>query len=311
MSFQIIIQQMGVICLLVAIGILLEKKGTVDSLTSRKISAIVVDVCNPALIMASILDGGITAGHRELAVAAVLGAVFYSVLIVTGLILPRLLKVKTDERRFYNLMCVYTNTGFLGIPVARAVLPADSILYVIVINVFYSLLFYTHGQVILGGTEKGGKKNVLRGIFSPGTIMAVLSLFVFAFDIKLPPILGNTVSYVGNATVFLSMVLLGVNISRSKLSSSLKDLRIWAFVLLRMILFPAAVVIIMNALHIDKAAIFAMCLMAAVPVGNMPMIQAEKQGMDTRVLSSAIAVTTAVSMASITLLIALCAAYLG
>ena len=107
------------------------------------------------------------------------------------------------------------------------------------------------------------------------------------------------------------MVLLGVNISRSKLSSSLKDLRIWAFVLLRMILFPAAVVIIMNALHIDKAAIFAMCLMAAVPVGNMPMIQAEKQGMDTRVLSSAIAVTTAVSMASITLLIALCAAYLG
>ena len=54
--------------------------------------------------------------------------------------------------------------------------------------------------------------------------------------------------------------------------------------------------------------VLAMCLMTAVPVGNLPMIQAEKMGADTTVLSSAIAATTAFSVIGITALIALTAA---
>ena len=48
-----------------------------------------------------------------------------------------------------------------------------------------------------------------------------------------------------------------------------------------------------------------MCLMAAVPVGNLPMIQAEKNGEDTSILSSAIALTTVVSIATIPLLLSI------
>ena len=82
MGFFVILQQMGMICILVAIGIGLQKKGVVDSVTSRKISAIVVDVCNPALIMSSILSGDITAGHRDLILAVILGAVLFFVLVL-------------------------------------------------------------------------------------------------------------------------------------------------------------------------------------------------------------------------------------
>ena len=229
-------------------------------------------------------------------------------------------------------MTVYTNTGFLGIPVARAILPANAILYVIVINVFYSLLFYTHGVTVLGrgknsASETAASKSqasdttasdanasktlasngtgfghALKRILSPGTVMALLSLVVFWYDVTLPPIIANTVEYVGNATVFLSMTLLGVSIARSNLMASIKDIRIWGYIFLRMLLVPVAFVFTMNALGFDPVATLAMCLMAAVPVGNLPMIQAEKIGEDTTILSSAIAVTTAVSIGTITIL---------
>ncbi len=305
MSLSVILQQMGVICILVAIGILLQKRNVVDNLTSKKLSAIVVDVCNPGLIMASILGGGITASHKDLIYALCLGAIFYSVLIVIGLIMPRILKAAPDKRKFYNLMSVYTNTGFLGIPVAKAILPANAIIYVIVINIFYSLLFYTHGMMVLGSDpdSNGHEKLDLRRVLNPGTVMAVLSLFVFWFDLKLPPLLANTVEYIGNATIFLSMALLGVFIARSRFIDSLKDVRIWVFIVLRMILLPAIIVIVLHSISFDKTATLAMCLMAAVPIGNLPMIQAEKKGMDTTILSSAIAVTTVVSILTITLLI--------
>ncbi|MBR6020550.1 MAG: AEC family transporter [Lachnospiraceae bacterium] len=361
MSLSIIVQQMGVICILVAIGIYLQKRGVADALTTKNISTIVMDVCNPALILASILAGGITATHRDLLIAAALGAGFYALLVVLGFVLPHLLRVEPDKRRFYNLMTVYTNTGFLGIPIARAVLPANSILYVIVVNVFYSLLFYTHGMAILGsGRDDGGsdapvgnaemvgntemvgnagmvgnaemvgnagmvgnaeperkrsagepaseegtkhlRTNPLRGALNAGTIMAIAALVVFWFDLKLPPILANSVSYIGNATVFLSMALLGINIARSQVTKHLRDARIWAYIALRMVLLPTIIVLVMHACSFDPAATLAMCLMAAVPVGNLPMIQAEKIGEDTSTLASAIAVTTAVSMVTITVL---------
>lgn len=296
---------MGVICILVSIGIFLHFRGVVDGLTSKKISAIVVDVCNPALIMASILTGHLTATHRDLIIGAGLGVAFYALLVILGFALPRLLKVEPDKRKFYHLMVVYTNTGFLGIPVARAVLPPNAILYVIVINVFYSLLFYTHGIAVLsGGREKVSIKKAL----NPGTVMAVLSLVVFWFDISLPPILGNTIEYVGNATVFLSMTLLGVSIARSHLLDAVKDFRIWLYVLLRMIALPVGLVFLMRALGFSEEATLGICLMAAVPVGNLPMIQAEKTGEDTSILASAIAVTTAVSIVTITLLMSIFAA---
>ena len=328
MSLNIILQQMGVIIILVVIGFLLQKKGVVDSLTSKKLSAIVVDVCNPALIMASILSGNLTATHKDLLTAIALGAAFYAILIVLGFLLPCILRVTPDKRRFYHLMTVYTNTGFLGIPVAKAILPANAILYVIVINVFYSLLFYTHGVTVLGrgknspsdasaskaptasdvnaskapASDAVGLGHALKRILSPGTVMALLSLVVFWYDVTLPPIIANTVEYVGNATVFLSMTLLGVSIARSNLMASVKDIRIWGYIFLRMLLVPVAFVFAMNALGFDPVATLAMCLMAAVPVGNLPMIQAEKIGEDTTILSSAIAVTTAVSIGTITIL---------
>ncbi|MCR5251394.1 MAG: AEC family transporter [Lachnospiraceae bacterium] len=301
MSLWINLQQMGVICILVAIGIGLKKRGVVDEQTSRKLSAIVVDICNPALIMASILDGKLTASHADLLRALGVGAAFYALLVVTGLLLPCILGAKGMQKRDYHLMSVYTNVGFLGIPLARAILPPKAILYVIVINVFYSLLFYTHGMAVLGASE--GRN--LRRILNPGMIMAVLSLVITWFGIGLPPILAGTVSYVGNATVFLSMVLLGFSISWQKLKAALKEARIWAFFFLRMILLPIGIVFLMRALGFDRTAILAMCLMTAVPVGNLPMIQAEKMGQDTRLLSSAIAMTTTLSVISITLLIAL------
>ena len=302
MSLSVLLQQMGVILILVSIGIMLQKKDVIDTNTSKKLSAIVVVVCNPALILASILSGGLTATHKDLLTAICLGAAFYGLLVVLGFVVPRILRAEPDNRRFYNLMTVYTNCGFLGIPVAKAILPANAILYVIVINVFYSLLFYTHGLIILGGKEHAGRVNPVKSILNPGTVMAVLALVVFWFNITLPPLLANTIEYVGNATIFLSMTLLGVNIARSKLLESVKDLRIWGYILLRMILLPVAIVFAMRALSYDRIATLAMCLMAAVPVGNLPMIQAEKIGEDTHILSSAIAVSTAVSLITITVL---------
>ncbi|SEQ23483.1 Membrane transport protein [Lachnospiraceae bacterium NE2001] len=298
MNISIVLQQMGVIAILVSIGIFLYKREVIDDHTSQRMSTIVMDVCNPALILASLLSGNVTATHHDLLIAMVLGVAFYFGLVILGFIFPMIIRGGEDSR-FYNMMTVYTNVGFIGIPVARAILPENAILYVIICNVMYCLLFYTHGILVL---SNGKEKLNLKKILSPGTIMAVVSLVVFWFDIKLPPIIANSISYLGNATVFLSMTLLGVGIARSKITSGIKNPRIWIYVLVRMLLVPVVLFFALKAAGFSAITIMGLCLMAAMPIGNLPLIQCEKMGEDTELLSGAIAISTLASMFTITLL---------
>ncbi len=297
MGFLTVVQQMGVIAVLVAIGVFVGKRGIVDNMSSKSISTIVVDICNPALMLTSVLGGSITADHTELLTAGAVAVIFYAVLVIIGFVLPALLRIETDKRRFYNMMCIYTNVGFIGIPVAHAVLPPDGMLCVLVCNVMYSLLFYTHGVAVLSGNKQ--KISPLK-ILSPGTIAAVLSILIVWFRISLPEAVNETISYVGGATVFLSMMLLGVSIARSGLLEGIKSIKLWLFILIRMIALPALLAVILKLMNLDPVITAGMCLMAAMPVGNLPLIQAEKTGEDTTILSRAIAVTTAVSMITIT-----------
>ncbi|MBO4911361.1 MAG: AEC family transporter [Butyrivibrio sp.] len=302
MSVWVVMQQMGMIVILVSIGVYLYKKGVVDNTVSKQLSVIVMDICNPALILASILTGNIDISHKVLLEAVLLGAVFYLFLTVFGALFPVLVGVIKEKRRFYNLMVVYTNVGFIGIPVARAILPDKAIIYVIVCNIMYSLLFYTHGITVL---SNGKEKMNIKKAMSPGTIMALLSLVVCWFKITPPPIVTNSVSYIGNATVFLSMTLLGVAIARSGVRNGFKDLRIWGYIALRMVLLPIAMFYILRAIGCDEVTVLGFCLMATMPVGNLPLIQSEKIGEDTEILSGAITVTTIVSMVTITALMIL------
>ena len=304
MGIVTVLQQMGVIAVLVAIGVFAGKRGIVNSVSSKSISTLVIDICNPALMLTSALSGRITADHTELLTAGAVAVIFYAAMVLIGFILPPLLHVENDKRRFYNIMCVYTNVGFIGIPVASAILPPDGMLCVLVCNVMYSLLFYTHGVTVLSGSKERIRPSQ---ILSPGTITAFLSILIVWFHISLPEAVNETIAYVGNATVFLSMLLLGVSIARTGLSDGIKNIRIWLFILVRLIALPALLAVILRALNLDPVLTAGMCLMATMPVGNLPLIQAEKTGEDTTILSRGIAITTVVSIVTITVFMSILA----
>ena len=301
-SSLIVLQQMAVIAILVGIGFFLQKRSVLGEKGDKILSKIVVDICNPALVVSTILSGNISVTHQDFLKGLVIGAALYASFCLLGLIIPCILRLPKDERRFYNLMTIYTNVGFLGIPVAKAVLPEDAIVYVIICNVAYSVLFYTHGILVISGAKEKIKPVMM---LNPGVLMSLLALVIFWFDLSFPPILENSFNYIGNPTVFLSMVLLGTAVAKSDLIRDIKDARLWIFILIRMILVPLMVVFVLRMLGAPDVMVKTFCLMSAVPVGNLPLIQAQKTGQRTDILSKGIIVTTVFSFISITLFMTL------
>ena len=80
---------------------------------------------------------------------------------------------------------------------------------------------------------------------------------------------------------------------------------------LRMVALPIAMFFVLRLIGCDDITILGFCLMACMPVGNLPLIQSEKMGEDTTILSNAITVSTILSVGTITVLMTLFTTLLG
>lgn len=295
MNAQIVFQQMIVIVALVCLGIWMYKRNYINDELSGKLSTIVVDVCNPLLCISCALDAEVTASHRDIALAIGIAAVVYLALIVGGFLIPKICRTKQEEQKFYHMMLVYANTGFIGIPVARAVLPPESMVYIIIFNIMFSVFFYSHGVFVMKSghpADQAYTKSGLAVVLSPGIICSLLTILIFWFDISLPGIVANCILYIGNATTFLSMSLLGCSFATASMKVLFSNPRMYRFVLIKMLLIPLGFGYLMSLLGVNEEMIQAFVLMLAMPVANMPLMLAKKNGEDTGVLPQGILLTT-------------------
>ena len=138
MNTLIVFQQMLVIFILIAVGFGLYKKGVITDAGSKLLSFLVVNVTNPALILSSVFEDNPSVTRQDVMIMVLVAAVIYAVLILLGWILPKLFRVPAVEQKFYTMMAVYANTGFIGIPVVSAVLGTQALIYVTVFNMFVS-----------------------------------------------------------------------------------------------------------------------------------------------------------------------------
>lgn len=301
MGGLVILQQMGVIFILVAIGYFLQKGGVLTSETCQKMSFVVVNVTNPCLILTSVLTSDLSVSRHDFLLALLVSVVFYAALALLGWLFPKTMRFPADEQKYYSMMIVYTNVGFMGIPIASAILPQEAMVYVVLCNVAFFFFFYTHGVSLLGGKGSFNWKKFL----SPGILCSLLTIVLFWFDLRLPALIERSVTHLGNANVFLSMALLGASLAHADIRRSLSKSAVWLYSGFRLLIIPIALFYILRAAGLPMEMVYAFSLMAMMPAGNLPLIQAEADGLPTGTLSEGIVVSTVLSFFTITLLMSI------
>ena len=295
MSLEIVFAQMIVIVILVCVGIGLYKRKYIDETMSEKLSAIVVDVCNPVLCLSCGLEAKGAAGHKEIAFAFMAAFLVYVFLLVSGFFVPKICGISRENQKYYNMMMVYGNIGFIGIPVAKAVLPPEAMLYVIILNIMYSVIFYTHGIWLMGAKKEAHFR------LQPGLVCSVLTIIIFWFELSFPDIVTQSITYIGNATTFLSMTLLGCSFAAVSSKVFKGNWKTYLFIILKMLAIPVVLGYLLSLLKVNAHMVQAFVLLAAMPAGNMPLMLAKQMGEDTEVLTQGILLTTIVTPLSLLL----------
>lgn len=311
MSIEVVLHQMIIIFVLILIGLFLHKKSLFNENTSRQISSLIVNFCNPALLICSVFDEGPKASGQELLTGAFLVLLAYAILLLCGYLLPHILKVPAKDHFAYRLITIYGNVSFIGIPLASAVLGPGSLIYVSLNNLVYNFLIYTHGLSVIrkaAGIEEKKTEDFLSRLkmltkkcINIGTVSAAVTLILYLCDFGVPTLISDTLSSIGRCATFLSMLVLGVSVAQMPLRDIFTHGRLYIFTLLRMILLPIGCVFLFRLFTDNALIINTTALLLAVPVGNMPLILSKEYGINHPVISRGIILTTLLSVITIPL----------
>lgn len=300
MSITVVLQQMVIIFILIGIGMILYRRGIISEEGSKQISSLIVNVTNPALLICSALDDGPKASLAELGIALTAYAAVFAILIAVGFLLPHILRVPGDLRYAYQMLTVFGNVGFIGIPLASAVLGSESLIFVSIFNLLFNLLIYTFGISLLQKAAKQSQKNGhLKKLINAGTISAAVTIIFYLGNFRVPVIISSALSYTGRATTLLSMLVLGVSVAQMAPKDIFSHPKLYAFTLLRQILVPIGCVLLMRGIIDNRLILNTMLLMIAVPAANMPLMLAKQMNMETESISQGIILTTVLSLVTV------------
>ena len=299
----IILKQAVMMLLLNLVGMIAYRTKIVDAKGGRQFSAFVLEIVTPVLVVTAYADVEYQPELvKNLLWTFVLAAAAYGIVILLAQLLIR--KKDGRETAIERFSVVYSNCGFMGIPLASALLGTEGVFYCTAFLTVFFVFAWTHGILLLTGQHD--RKALLRKLTSPTMIGIAIGLLLFFFRIHFPELLQTACGYVSGLNTPLGMIVSGISVAQANLPRAFRNPRVYYVSAVKLILVPLVLCLLFLPLTFipDNIRLVVMLLMAA-PSATMCTLQCQKHGMNDGYASHIFAVTTLLSMLTMPLMVKL------
>lgn len=303
MDIMVVFQTMLKLFLLLVLGFVLFKCHIFDEYTNKKISALIVNVASPMLIISSI--AGVEGSNKSIVFLMIgAGILMYIGFIILGKIINRLFPFPKKDWPVYECMVVFANTGFMGYPVLLDVFGQEAVFYASLIHMAFNFFVYTYAIMCLTKGDDSEFKLNFKQLITPGIILIFVGIFIYLFDIQLPSVLMDTINSVGSLTAPLSMMMIGSSLAVYPIKNSFTDWRSYVFAFVRLMIVPFVTMIMCRLLHIDAYYANITIITNAMPVGSMVLMLATQYNANVKIVTRNIVVSTLLSVITIPIVVA-------
>lgn len=303
MDIMVVFQTMLKLFLLLILGFVLFKCHIFDEYTNKKISALIVNVASPMLIISSI--AGVEGSNKSIVFLMIgVGILMYIGFIILGKIINRIFPFPKKDWPVYECMVVFANTGFMGYPVLLDVFGQEAVFYASLIHMAFNFFVYTYAIMCLTKGDDSEFKLNFKQLLTPGIILIFVGIFIYLFDIQLPSVLMDTINSVGSLTAPLSMMMIGSSLAVYPIKDSFTDWRSYVFAFVRLMIVPFVTMIMCRLLHIDAYYANITIITNAMPVGSMVLMLATQYNANVKIVTRNIVVSTLLSVITIPIVVA-------
>ena len=303
MDIMVVFQTMLKLFLLLILGFVLFKCHIFDEYTNKKISALIVNVASPMLIISSI--AGVEGSNKSIVFLMIgAGILMYIGFIILGKIINRIFPFPKKDWPVYECMVVFANTGFMGYPFLLDVFGQEAVFYASLIHMAFNFFVYTYAIMCLTKGDDSEFKLNFKQLLTPGIILIFVGIFIYLFDIQLPSVLMDTINSVGSLTAPLSMMMIGSSLAVYPIKDSFTDWRSYLFACVRLLIIPFVTMLICRLIHIDPYYANITIITNAMPVGSMVLMLATQYNANVKIVTRNIVVSTLLSVITIPIVVA-------
>ena len=295
MLISILLRQIAIMALLAAVGVYLSRKGFLSPQGTKDLGAILLRVIIPCVIVKSYITEFSRERLLELALSAGLALIgFILAMVISYLVFGK-------RRRLENFAASFCNAGFIGIPLAQAIIGEEGVFYIAASVALLNLFQWTYGVYIMADRKDAiSAKTIAK---NPVGIAIVIGVVLFVSQIPVPGIVTSTLGYIAGMNTPIAMILMGTYLAKLPLKKLL-DKRAYGCVLFRLVIIPAVILLVFWVLPVSNADIaLAAFLAAATPVGANICVFAQQYDCDYEFSVVTVCLSTLLSVITVPLLV--------
>lgn len=295
--------RLGSIGIILILGFILGKIKLIDKHTNTRFANLLLSVFMPASLfmafpseynhdIANLFFSGLLAGLL----------VMLMLIIISKLVFNKIF-FKDQLRYESQFGLIFNNATFLGYPIVASTFGPQGIIAYCGFIVIFNIALFSYGVYLF--KHKFTWKMLLETILNPNIIAVVLGMILFLTSIKLPAFLSDSITFVGNATTPLSILCIGFMLSEAHFKGLIKKWKLLIPATIQLVIGPIVTYYVLSALNFPLAVISVCTLIEALPTATSLGLFAAKYGGDEVESSELVAVSTALSVISMPIIISM------
>ncbi len=300
MKTEVLINQVLILFLMLLVGFCARKKRLLNTEMNNGLIEILLNITVPFAIITSFnfkFSSSILHNIIILFLCAVFAHVFS---VLTGWIL--FFRYNKPERKILRFAVVFSNAGFMGLPVLAGLFGKIGIFYGSIYVAVFNIFVWTLGVVIMNGRKE---LKPFKALTNPALIAVLLGTVLFCFSLKLPGPLYKALDIIGSMTTPLSMIVIGSLLAELKFQEVFAGFSVYYGVVTRLLIIPLIMATLFHLVGIKEPLLKISITSIAMPVATMTAILAEKYNGNTMLASRLIFISTALSIFTIPLILIL------
>ena len=292
-----------ILFILMFIGYTLGKKQVIKHSSINDLTNLLIDVSIPATIIASMIRPYSEDLMKDAFRVLLIMTVYHLSVVLIAYLITKIIKVDKKDAGGWIFGMVFSNNGFIGFPLMYAIYGKEGLFIMAMGNIIQNILIFSLGVKLITmnyeTTEKIRIKNI---IFTRQNAAILIGMILFIGEVSVSAPIVSLLTYLSNLTVPLSMIVVGLSLSRYKVKDMFTDKEAYRLTVFRMLIVPLFMLLIFKLTNISANNDIPYAIMfytAVLPSPALLAIMAERYNTSTTFSSRCVFLTTLVSVITV------------
>ena len=289
--------------IIVIVSCIATKVKLINDTFTKGFSTFIICVAQPFMIMSAL--SGIEFSFENLKkgfTVTGLGFISLGICAAVGFLVTKPFK-KLDDRKIGTFGLVFANTGFMGIPVLKAMFGDIGGFYGAFFIITFHAVLWTYGMILLAKGRSDIKVKPLNLLFNFGTVPVFIGIILYILPFDLPAPVTQAMDMLSSMCAPGSMIIVGSIVAAIPIKELLLDGKAYVICAVRLLVLPALICGIATLCQLPDETVYLFTTLTALPCATNCTMYAQKYDISPQFAAKTASLTTLLSVGTVPLMI--------